>query len=166
MCVGVCANARHSVSTAAVLLLGFCRGPHLDGGCGCFLSYYLCWECECAPFLKFFIARCSARSFLGSGSLVFLVPLFPVPPPYFVIIFVYSQCSKRVVEKKKREIPFVRQLLRCWHATALQLRQQPGNPHRAHYWWHAVNQWSLTEELENPSKDSKQGHQHDLGFPE
>lgn len=27
MCVGVCANARHSVSTAAPLLLGFGRGP-------------------------------------------------------------------------------------------------------------------------------------------
>lgn len=38
-------------------------------------------------------------------------------------------------KKKKREIPFVRQLLLCWHATALQLRQQPGNPHRAHYWF-------------------------------
>lgn len=54
--------------------------------------------------------------------------------------------------KKKREIPFVRQLLLCWHATALQLRQQPGNPHRAYYWWLAVNQWSLTTEIENPSR--------------
>lgn len=101
MCVGVCANARHTVSTAALLLLGFCRCPLLYDECGCFLPYYLCWECERAPFLKFFIACCSARSFLGSGSLVFLVPLLPVPPPYFVKIFVCSQCSKHMVEKKK-----------------------------------------------------------------
>lgn len=42
MCVGVCANARHTVSTAALLLLGFCRGPLLYDECGCFLPYYLC----------------------------------------------------------------------------------------------------------------------------
>lgn len=76
MCVGVIANAKHTVSTAAPSLLDFCRSPSGDGHYGYFLSCYLCWEFERALFLEFVIACWSAGSFSGSDYLLF--PFFPL----------------------------------------------------------------------------------------
>lgn len=48
------------------------------------------------------------------------------------MIFVYA-AGVRFKKKKKREIPYVTQLELSWHAGALQLGQQSGNPRRAPY---------------------------------
>lgn len=68
-----------------------------------------------------------------------------------------------VGSKKEREIPRMGHLALSWHACALQLSQQSGNPRRTHYQSLAVNHCNLRRELGNPGELC--GHRRgDLGF--
>lgn len=110
--------------------------------------------------LAIFVGNLNVLHFWNSSLIAGLMDLFqaptnfffpsPMPPLHFAIIFVYSQHSRRGVEKKKREIPCVRHLELSLHAGASQLSQKSGNPCRAHYRWLAENHWILTGELRNP----------------